>query len=47
MQPIPNSIAAMAGDLTEWRHDLHRHPELSQHEKRTSALMSSWLRTWY
>ena len=46
MQPIPNSIAAMAGDLTEWRHDLHRHPELSQHEKRTSALVAEKLRSW-
>ncbi len=46
MQPIPNSIAAMADDLTEWRRDLHRNPELSRHEKRTATLVAEKLRGW-
>jgi hippurate hydrolase len=37
MKPIPNSIAALAGELAEWRQDFHRHPELAFEEQRTSA----------
>ncbi len=46
MQPIPNSIAAMADDLTEWRRDFHRNPELSQRETRTSDVVAEKLRDW-
>lgn len=46
MQPIPNSIAAMADELTEWRRDLHMHPELSQHETRTARVVAEKLRAW-
>jgi len=43
MKPIPNSIAAMAGELAEWRQDFHRHPELSYDEHRTSAKVAERL----
>ncbi|MEL6318107.1 MAG: M20 aminoacylase family protein [Pseudomonadota bacterium] len=42
--PLPNSIAAMAPELTEWRRDLHQHPELGYEETRTSALVAERLR---
>ena len=31
-------------ELTEWRRDLHRHPELSGHESRTAATVAAMLR---
>ena len=37
MKPIPNSIAAQAGELAEWRQDFHRNPELRYQEHRTAA----------
>ena len=43
MKPIPNSIAAQAGELTEWRQDFHRHPELRFDEHRTSAKVAERL----
>ena len=43
MQPIPNSIAAMATELTEWRRDFHKHPELGYQETRTSAIIQEKL----
>ena len=46
MQPIPNSIAAMAGELSEWRQDIHRHPELGYQETRTMELVAEKLRAW-
>ena len=46
MQPIPNSIAAMAGEMTEWRRDFHQHPELSQEEERTAGIVAGKLRSW-
>ena len=46
MQPIPNSIAAMADDLKEWRRDLHRNPELSRQETRTARVVADKLRDW-
>src|SRR6202158_877950 len=36
--PIINRIAEFHTDLTEWRRDLHAHPELSMQEFRTSAM---------
>ena len=26
--PIVNRVADLSGEITEWRHDLHAHPEL-------------------
>lgn len=46
MQPIPNSIAALAPELSEWRRDLHQHPELGYSEHRTSEVIASKLRDW-
>ena len=46
MQPIPNSIAAMAPELTEWRRDIHQHPELGYNEHRTAKVVAEKLREW-
>ena len=43
MQPIPNSIAAMEPELTEWRRDFHKNPELGYEETRTSAVIQEKL----
>jgi len=43
MKPIPNSIAAQAGELEEWRQDFHRHPELGYQEHRTAAKVAERL----
>lgn len=43
--PLPNSIAAMTPELTEWRRDFHQHPELCYEETRTSALVAERLRS--
>src|SRR6201999_4303683 len=42
--PVINSIAALLPEMTEWRRDLHAHPELSMQEVRTSALVKDKLR---
>ncbi|MEM7686089.1 MAG: amidohydrolase, partial [Pseudomonadota bacterium] len=46
MQPIPNSIAAMQPELTEWRRDFHKHPELGYEETRTSGIIAEKLQSW-
>ena len=46
MQPVPNSIAALAPEMTEWRRDLHRHPETNYEEHRTAGLVAEKLRAW-
>lgn len=46
MKPIPNSIAAMQPDLTEWRRDLHRNPELGYQEHRTASVIAEKLSSW-
>lgn len=33
-------------EATEWRHDLHRHPELAFEEKRTAAFIAEKLQLW-
>ncbi|MEM7210881.1 MAG: M20 aminoacylase family protein [Pseudomonadota bacterium] len=43
MQPIPNSIAAMLPELTEWRRDFHQHPEICYEEVRTSQVIQEKL----
>lgn len=44
--PIINSIAAMKDEMTEWRQDIHRHPELGFEEFRTSNLVAEKLEAW-
>jgi hippurate hydrolase len=41
---VINRIAAFHDDMTAWRRDLHRHPELGFQERRTSALVADRLR---
>ncbi|MBW8268926.1 M20 aminoacylase family protein [Caldovatus aquaticus] len=42
--PIINRIAEFHAEMTEWRRDLHAHPELGFEETRTSALVAERLR---
>jgi len=43
--PVINRIAEFHADMTEWRRDLHRHPELALRETRTSAAVQRHLRS--
>jgi hippurate hydrolase len=42
--PIINRIAEFHRDMTEWRHDLHAHPELALQETRTSGVVQEKLK---
>ncbi|MDE2583151.1 MAG: amidohydrolase [Rhodospirillales bacterium] len=42
--PVLNRIAEFHADMTEWRHDLHAHPELALQEIRTSAVVQAKLK---
>jgi hippurate hydrolase len=42
--PIKNSIAALVPELSEWRRDFHRHPELLYECRRTAGLVAERLR---
>lgn len=44
--PVINRIAAEAEELTEWRRDLHAHPELGFEEVRTSDIVAEKLASW-
>ena len=44
--PIINRIADFAPEMTEWRQDLHRHPELGFEERRTSDFVAARLAEW-
>ncbi len=44
--PVNNAIAANAAEFTEWRHDLHAHPELGFEEHRTSDIVAKKLESW-
>jgi hippurate hydrolase len=44
--PIVNRIAEFADEMTEWRHDLHAHPELGFKEHRTSDVVAAKLAEW-
>ena len=44
--PVHNRIADFAPDMTEWRRDIHAHPELAFHEHRTSDLVAAKLESW-
>ncbi len=43
--PVVNRIADFHADMTEWRRDLHRHPELGLEETRTSGIVQERLRS--
>lgn len=43
--PIINSIAAMHDQLSEWRRDIHAHPELGFEEHRTAKYVAEHLET--
>src|SRR3954465_6849416 len=43
--PIINRIAEFHADMTEWRRDLHSHPELSMQEFRTSGVVQEKLKS--
>ena len=43
--PIINRIAEFHSEMTEWRRDLHAHPELSMQEFRTSAMVQERLKS--
>ena len=42
--PFKNSIAALVPELTEWRRDFHRHPELLYDTHRTAKIVAQRLR---
>ncbi len=42
--PIVNRVADLAGEIAEWRHDLHAHPELMYDVQRTAASVAAKLK---
>lgn len=42
--PVINRIAEFHAEMTAWRHDLHRHPELALQEVRTSGIVRQKLK---
>ncbi|MFD1109313.1 amidohydrolase [Pseudoroseomonas ludipueritiae] len=42
--PTPQALAALAPLMTNWRRDLHAHPELGFEERRTAAFVAAELR---
>ena len=43
--PVKNRIAALLPEITEWRHDFHRHPELLFDVHRTAARVADLCRS--
>ena len=43
--PVVNRIAEFHKEITEWRHDLHRHPELGYDVHRTAAAVAEKLKS--
>ena len=43
--PIVNRVAALHGDITEWRRDFHAHPELQYDVHRTAASVAEKLKS--
>ena len=46
MTDLQKQIQKITPTLLEIRRDLHRHPELSEHEARTAHQISLWLKQW-
>ncbi len=44
--PSPEDLAPLAADMTAWRQDFHRHPELGFEEARTAGIVAGLLREW-
>ncbi|EDP65774.1 putative hydrolase [alpha proteobacterium BAL199] len=44
--PIHNRIADFHDEMTEWRRDIHAHPEIGFEEQRTSAIVAEKLESW-
>jgi metal-dependent amidase/aminoacylase/carboxypeptidase family protein len=44
--PVNNRIAEFHPDMTEWRRDLHAHPEIKFEEHRTAAVVAEKLASW-
>jgi len=44
--PTPKDLAPLAANMTEWRRDFHRNPELGFEEARTSGIVADLLRGW-
>ena len=44
LQKLDDAFAAVEPKVIAWRHDIHEHPELSNREFRTSALVAEHLR---
>jgi amidohydrolase len=42
--PIVNRVADVSGEIAEWRHDLHAHPELLYDVKRTARFVADKLK---
>ena len=42
--PVVNRIAAMANEITAWRHDFHEHPELQYDVHRTAGIVAEKLK---
>jgi hippurate hydrolase len=42
--PIVNRVADLARDITEWRRDLHAHPELMYDVQRTAGVVADKLK---
>lgn len=43
---IPSAIAALHGEMTAWRRDLHAHPETAYQEARTADFIAARLASW-
>ena len=41
--PVINRIAEFHDEITAWRHDIHRHPELAFEERRTTDFVAAKL----
>lgn len=43
---LPDAIASLVPEVTEWRRDIHAHPETAFEERRTSDLVARLLGSW-
>lgn len=46
MNSLSEKLQSMFADMVAWRRHLHRHPELSYEEKRTSVFVADLLKQW-